>query len=285
MNWRLKCFAHHLIPYAPRFFHRSLQKRITGRYFFPVTDENLEAYRYHVSNFSKLAKPANAMEFGAGSNLLTALLLSAAGAQEVLAYDLSRIATVEQVNHVIRQLHGRVPGEWREIGDLDADLFNLYRIRYLAPADARNTGLKAGSIDFFCSTSTLEHIPSADIESILTECRRLGSAQATFSFIIDYHDHYCSADKSITRVNFYKYSDSLWRFFNPSGHFQNRLRHSDYERIFERSKLLLTDNRRVAPHIEIDRTILDQKFEHYSDADLVALNGLFTLRAADSLQR
>src|SRR5256885_3150622 len=39
------------------------------------------------------------------------LLLSAAGATEVLAYDIERLASIEQVNYVIRRLRGRVRSE------------------------------------------------------------------------------------------------------------------------------------------------------------------------------
>lgn len=268
--------AHHLLPYVPRSVHRVVQRRITGRYFLTLTDAVLAAYNFHVENFRKLPNPGRVMEFGAGSNLLSALLMSAAGAQEVLAYDLSPIATVEQINHVIRQLRGRVPGGWQEISTLD-DLARLYRIRYLAPADARATGLPAGSVDFFCSTSTLEHIPATDIERILQECKRVASAGARFSFIVDYHDHYSSADPSIDRVHFYRYSDTLWRIFNPAGHYQNRLRHSDYERLFDDCGLATVESRPVVPTISIDRTQLDERFRGYSEQDLSALNGFFVL--------
>jgi hypothetical protein len=279
VDWRLKCLAHYVLQYAPRSLHRALQRQITGRYYFTVTDEELSVYNFHVLSFRKLPQPGRALEFGVGSHLISALLLSAAGAEEVLAYDLSRIATVEQVNHVIQQLRGRVAGDWPEIADLDEDLLRCYRIRYLAPADVGNTGLPAASVDFFCSTSTLEHIPAEDIRRILAECRRLASAQALFSFVIDYHDHYCTADPSITRVNFYRYSESAWRFFNPSGHYQNRLRHSDYERLFDRSGLVALESRAIKPTIDIDRARLNERFRHYSEQDLVALNGVFTLRS------
>lgn len=275
MDWRLKCLAHHLLPYAPRSLHAALQRRVTGRYFLHLTDQNLAAYGYHVENFRKLGKPGRVLEFGSGSNLISALLLSAAGAMEVLAYDLSRIATVEQINHVIRQLRGRVPGDWREITEL-ADLAR-YRIRYVAPADARNTGLPAGSVDFFCSTSTLEHIPATDIERILQECKRLASPQARFSFIVDYHDHYCSADPSISRVNFYRYSDAVWRLLNPSHHYQNRLRHSEYARLFADIGLQALEARPVIMPLPIERDRMHQRFRGYTDTDLAALNGMFHL--------
>jgi hypothetical protein len=136
---------------------------------------------------------------------------------------------------------------------------------------------ETGSVDFFCSTSTLEHIPPDDILAILTVCRRVATRDARFSFIIDYHDHYASADPSITRVNFYRYTDSLWRLYNPPNHFQNRLRHSDYEALFEKSGLRAEEVRAITPAIAIDKKRLSERFRRYSDRDLMALNGLFLL--------
>ena len=219
-----------------------------------------------------------ALEFGAGSHLLSALLLSGAGAREVLAYDIEPIATVEQVNHVVRQLKARgVPGEWREFAELP-DLLRFYRIRYCAPGDARNTGLPTSSVSFFCSTSTLEHIPKADIERIFAECRRIATPNAVWSHIVDYHDHYASADNSITRFNFYRFSTGQWRWFNPPNHFQNRLRHSDFLQMFAAQGLIVDDAQAIVnaerlpfpPHSEFDR---------YSQDDLLALNGMFRLRS------
>jgi len=82
-----------------------------------------------------------------GRHFLSPLLLSNAGATEVLVYDIQRLSSPAQINHTIRQLRGRVPGEWPEIEDWP-DLERIYRIRYLAPGDARNTGLSGAYIDF-----------------------------------------------------------------------------------------------------------------------------------------
>jgi hypothetical protein len=273
MDWRLKCLALHTIARIPS-AHSVFKKYVTKRYFFTLTDIEYEAYAYHLKNF----QGGRALEFGAGSNLLCSLMLSNAGASEVLAYDLSRIATVEQVNHVIRQLRTRLSGPWPEVTDLDTDLTSKYRIRYISPGDARATGLPTGSVRFFCSTSTLEHIPAADIERIIEECKRVATADATYSFIIDYHDHYASADPAITRVHFYRYSDARWRLFNPPNHYQNRLRHSDYERMFATLGLQSVESRPVIPSIAIDRLSVAERFRRYSDADLAALNGYFVLR-------
>lgn len=291
MKWKLKCLALHILAQVPGSLgiHTWLQRRVTGRYLDQLSDEFLAAYNYHVDNFRKLPAPeqSSALEFGAGRNLLTPLLLSAAGAREIFAYDIDRLATVEQINHVIRQLRvlgiPRPDQPWREIGNIESDLKRYYRINYRAPGDARHTQLPAGSIDFVCSTSTLEHITRGDIVSIMTECRRICSPMALMSFIVDYHDHYVTADSAITRFNFYRYSESVWPWFNPPNHFQNRMRHSDYEGLFKDSGLTALEKRPVIPpdsEKDLHRVPLAAEFARYSPEDLAALNGFFLLSVA-----
>jgi len=279
----------HFLAHAPGSLamHRWLQRNVTGRYLDYLSDDFLAAYNYHVKNFLGLPAPEQscALEFGVGRNLLTPLLLSAVGARQIFAYDIERLATLEHINHVIRQLRGLeipCPGQaWREIENIEVDLKSFYRINYLAPCDVRHTVLPPGSIDFVCSTSTLEHIAREDIVSIVTECRRLCSPSALMSFVIDYHDHYSTSDSSITRFNFYRYSDSNWRWFNPPNHFQNRMRHSDYEVLFESCGLTALERRAVIPlynEKDLQAIRLASEFVKYSTADLAALNGLFLLK-------
>jgi hypothetical protein len=282
MNWKLKCLAFHLLNRMPsaRSGHSFFQKYVTRRYFQELTPATLSTYRYHVENFCKLPLGSTALEFGAGRNLLTPLLLSAAGAKVVFAVDLDRLATVEQVNGVIDQLRVSMPGQWPALQSLD-ELFKLYRIDYRAPGDARNTGLPDDSVDFFCSTSTLEHIPAPEIKAILSECNRIASKQALYSFIIDYHDHYGTADHRIGRFHFYRYTDTQWRRFNPPNHYQNRLRHSDYERLFAETGLRAVANCRIVPswaEQEFLKATVGPAFKTYSHEDLVTANGQFLLQ-------
>jgi hypothetical protein len=109
-------------------------------------------------------------------------------------------------------------------------------IKYLAPADARATGLANDSISYLVSTSTLEHIPPDDILAIFSECRRILATGSIMSLAIDYRDHWWYADPSIDVFNFRRYSERTWRFLNPPTHWQNRLRHPDYLALLEQSK-------------------------------------------------
>lgn len=117
-------------------------------------------------------------------------------------------------------------------GFLD-ELRDVYGIDYRAPADARAVDLPAGSIDLVVTTSTMEHIPAADIRTILDECHRLCADEAALSMVIDYSDHYSHADSSLTPYNFLAYNDDAWRRYNPPNHFQNRLRHCDHRALIE----------------------------------------------------
>ena len=177
----------------------------------------------------------------------------------------------------------RANGDWPEIENIDADLMRYYRINSRSPDDARDTKLPAGSIDFVCSTSTLEHICRDDIVAVLAECQRICSRAALMSFIIDYHDHYASADPSITRFNFYRYPQSTWAWFNPPNHFQNRMRHCDYEQLFDNCGLAAREKRSIIPpHSErsLHDVPLSAEFSRYSLEDLAALNGFFLLETS-----
>src|ERR1700730_17467463 len=155
MNWKIKCLAFYVINYVPggSKIHAWLQKRVTGRFFPAFTQDYIEGYLFNIRNFKELEPnaPLCVLEFGAGANLLTPLLLSAAGADKVFVYDVKRLATIEQVNNAIRQLreikyvNERTPN-WPSVDNLDADLSNRYRINYVAPGDARRTGLPPSSV-------------------------------------------------------------------------------------------------------------------------------------------
>ena len=87
MHWKLKCLAFRIfehIPFGSALYSAS-QRVLSKRYFQILTPDVLAAYNYHVENFRTRKEGATALEFGAGRNLLTSLLLSNAGASRVYA--------------------------------------------------------------------------------------------------------------------------------------------------------------------------------------------------------
>jgi SAM-dependent methyltransferase len=180
-------------------------------------------------------------EFGAGWDLAIPVSYAALGVRRQVLVDIRPSVRLELVNHslaTLARLHEELQTQaGRELRRLDQpltttqELERRFGITYLAPRDARATGLDSGSVDFVTSTDTCEHIPEDDLARIFRECHRLLKPGGAFSCRIDLQDHYSYFDPSISRYNFLRYSERTWRLFNSPLHFQNRLRASDYLRL------------------------------------------------------
>jgi SAM-dependent methyltransferase len=282
LNWKLKGIAFRVLQVLPgrRALYRLLQRFVTGNALVTITDPLLRLHRYQADNYLRGPRGI-AVEFGGGRDLITPLLLSHAGVPEILVFDIERLSSPAQVNNTIRQLRAKIPGEWPEVTDCDADLERKYRIRYRAPGDARAMGLPAGSVSYVCSTSVLEHIPLADIERILEECKRVAAPGAVFSHVIDYSDHYRYSDSSLSFFNFYRFTERQWRWWNPPAHYQNRLRHSDFVKLFERSGYSTIEARFAEASADsLANVPLAVPFQHYAPQDLLIYSAYFVLKAA-----
>lgn len=181
---------------------------------------------------------ATFFEFGAGWDLAIPISYALLGVGRQILVDIRPSARLELVNETIAA-YERLRGELeeqagrplRELGGPVASIAELeprFGIRYLAPCDARDTGLPAESIDLVTSTDTCEHIPGADLAEIFAECRRLLRPGGAFSCRIDLQDHYSYFDRSLSRYHFLRFSDPVWALVNSPLHFQNRLRAPEY---------------------------------------------------------
>jgi len=75
----------------------------------------------------------------------------------------------------------------------------------------------------------LEHIPEKLIPGILKEAHRIIKPGGLMCNTIGLHDHFITFDKTITAVNFLKYSDPIWKFYNLNKMvYLNRLRNHQY---------------------------------------------------------
>lgn len=150
-----------------------------------------------------------------------------------------------------------------------------YGIFYIAPYDASNTNFCDHYFDACISTNTLEHIPESDLHRIFTELNRTLKPGGIVSAHIDYSDHYAHTDKSISLLNFLKFDDEEWKHFNHKCHYQNRLRHYDYLRIFEDASFDIIKQELNYGEKNIPPQIID-KFRGY-DESWKATSALITL--------
>jgi SAM-dependent methyltransferase len=198
--------------------------------------QHLGAYEEHGPSVP--APEATFYEFGAGWDLAIPVAYALLGVGRQVLVDIRPSARIELVNDSLasfERLRGELePLAGRELRPLGGPISRLeeleerFGISYLAPCDARGTGLPAESIEFVSSTDTCEHIPGADLAGIFRECLRLLRPGGAFSCRIDLQDHYAYFDRSLSKYNFLRYSDRAWRLANSPLHHQNRLRFPEY---------------------------------------------------------
>ncbi len=262
MHWQIKAALMDLFSVCPggdrlRYW---VQRNITKSLPRNERDfrEKLGHAKSHLEALSGYANKAVSesqfYEFGTGWDLAIPFCLYALGVKSQILADISELARVELIDNTVEKLN-RLNGEVsathrdarpipeKERGAWIPFLERQYGIRYVAPCDARSTGLQAESVDCITSTDTLEHIPEVDIRLILRECRRILRKDGVLSFVIDYQDHYWYCDRRITPYNFLRYSADSWRWLNPPFHFQNRLRHKDYIRLAEEQGFVVVEDK------------------------------------------
>ena len=298
MNWRLKAAVHTVLSHAPagEVAHYGLQRHITGS--LPVSDCSLRSSIAmadgHVSAVTPcLNRPISETvwyEFGTGWDLAIPLALFAAGVRTQVLIDIRPLLRVSLVNETIRRLRSwdiLRSGESLSDADLRDELQSRFGIAYRAPCDARATGLPDASIDVMTSTSTLEHIPEDDLLPLLRECRRLLRPAGVASFYINYADHYAAADSGISSYHFLQFEDDVWkRWYSPSLHYQNRLRHPDYLRLFSEVGFRVValadlDGGSPADQVQVDRRRLASRFTGYTQEALTIRHARIVLQRSN----
>jgi SAM-dependent methyltransferase len=241
---------------------------------------HLEAFEEHGAGVP--AAEAMFFEFGAGWDLAIPLAYAQLGVGRQVLVDIRPSARTELLSETISAFD-RLRPELEEVAGRSlralggpvaslAELETRFGIRYLAPCDARATGLPAGSVDFVSSTDTCEHIPSADLAAIFAECRRLLRPGGAFSCRIDLQDHYAYFDPSLSRYNFLRFSDRTWALVNSPLHFQNRLRAPEYLRLVRDTGLEIVVDNPSGPgkqgRAELQTLPLAERFRSYSPDEL-----------------
>jgi SAM-dependent methyltransferase len=231
LNYALQRHVIRSLPASENTFRRKFSRAL----------QHLRIYEEHGGG---TASDATFYEFGAGWDLTIPLGFTALGVPNQVLVDIRPVVRAALVNDSL-ELYG---GLWSELEAeaerglrplgaptvaATAELEPRFGIRYLAPCDARATGLPEGSVDFISSTDVCEHIPEADLAEILRECARLLRPGGLVSFRIDLADHYSYFDKSLSRYHFLRYDERRWRWANSPLQYQNRLRVTDYRRLVE----------------------------------------------------
>jgi hypothetical protein len=299
-SWLLKAGAQGAISILPwrRRLNRLFQERLTGNVRLTARrfESKVAQADRHLRNYSAAAPgrpiPRSALELGTGWHPIVPIALALSGVERVVTVDidpltdggharaaLDRFATYLEGDRLAELLPSvqaararRLLDECRGLRGADAQTMLAPLGLELAVTDARRTGLAPGSIDFFVSNNTMEHIPPDTLRALLTEFRRLAAPGAVMDHFIDMRDHYSSFDRSISRLNYLRFPEPVWRLFNNRLHYQNRLRVSDYRALVEAAGFTIVAEQptRGKPH-EFDDLALDRRYRDTPRSDLFTL--------------
>jgi hypothetical protein len=263
MDWRLKALGFRLLDLpGGDALHYWLQRYVTGGW--PRSDKRLFSFpdraQALIDNCEKHLghQPGTVLEIGAGRDLAMPLSLRRAGIPLVIASDISRLARIELINSASSRLFGRT---FAGFDDLEQ-----FGIIYCAP---HVVSAADDPVDCSCSNEVLEHVPADRLPDLLKALRAVTSGLTIHT--IDYSDHYARSDRSLSRANFLRYPSSTWRWFNSGKQHVNRLRHSDYVRLFREAGFQIIDAT-VWPGEPLSGPVAPE-FRHYEQDDLFTLKG------------
>ena len=292
MNFKLKNLIQHFLSNIPYGYNINflLQRYVTKKLPPSITDfeKKIHIAKIHHKNYEDYnnidIKTNNYFEFGADWNLAIPLYFLTKGFN-VYCIDIRKLVNIGLILDSLFKINSLNKSNYFSNSHLtDKNILNTLKpnFNYLAPVDAKYTSFDNNHFDFISSSVTMEHIPFEDLLDIFNECYRILKNGGIFSMEIDYKDHWSYSDNNLSIYNFLKFSKKKWRYYNPSLHFQNRLRHSDYINIIKQTKFKIVDLVVDSPS-SIDKSILnslklDDYLKNYSYDDIAIKGSIIVLR-------
>lgn len=256
MKWILKAIIQKLISWMPasQKINYLFQKHVTKG--VQLSDQHFGDKLGHAADhlrfYSKYGKEENftALELGSGWYPVVPIALFLGGAKSVTSIDISALMTGEGILETARKylnwldaakLEDLKPyikperlAALKEMVDKDLskqELLVKLNLTLLIK-DARNTGFEENHFDLVCSNNTYEHIYPEILIDIIKEFQRVVKLGGVNSHFIDMSDHFAHLDQSISIYNYLRFSEKQWRRIDNSVQPQNRLRMSDYEKMY-----------------------------------------------------
>lgn len=250
MNWKVKAIIQNLVDKLPSALsypiYYYLQRSFGGlKTINPINAlESTIKIVDIVRKNNQTIKDKIFLEIGTGRTIDVPIGLWLCGAKKIITIDLNEylreelviesITWIKEHQQELKKLFGNFVDDqefnnrMRILLSLRLDLASLLKelnIEYMAPADAAHLPFLNGIIDYHFSINVFEHIPINVLESILLEAKRLLSNEGFLIHLIDLSDHFAHFDKSITSINFMKFSEKEWKKWAGNRFmYHNRLR-------------------------------------------------------------
>jgi hypothetical protein len=274
VRWYIKAIiqkAIGVLPFATQlnyFFQKNITKRVV------LNDWFFDDIITHYLQFKKLLIEHTAiknydettfLELGTGWHPIMPLLFSLENAKEVCSADLNFHVRKENVLRLISFFEKRKvtnffnenniiinEERWQqllkikyELQKLSApsfikwnELFDSLNIKFYE-GDAAQLNFDNKKFDICFSVNTLEHIYQPMLQNILSNYVKHTNDKAYHLHVIDMNDHFSHMDTTITKYNYLQFSKEQWKIIDNNLQPQNRLRITDFEKIWEQINLQL----------------------------------------------
>ena len=304
-KWILKAIVQKTISYLPYsqrinyFFQKYVTKgvQLSDAYF----EDRLGHAKTHIEAWEQFSggRPLRStLELGAGWYPVVPIALYLYGAETIRTADITLLSDAGHLRTTISKFleyaeRGRLttwlsvrPDRLEQLralvdGDKPADFETLARtlhIEYLIQ-DARHLPLPDGSIDLVHSNNTFEHIYPDILIDLLREFKRVVRPGGVQSHFIDLSDHFAHFDTSITIYHFLRFSPAAWRWIDNSIQPLNRLRITDYRRLYREAGIAV-DKEVLRPGNveELRKGSVDASFLQNTEEENAVSHGHFVSR-------
>lgn len=266
--------------------HFTLGKRLGA------INEMLEMYQH--SGESVVGK--HIAEIGSGWHPYLAAIFYCMGAAKITLTDISphiqQEYVVQTINYLLENLEHISEATGLSTHQLRVRLLELdpkekawqevwqeRGISYYAPFDFTRTDWSEKAVDMVYSNSCLGYVPRPILEKIGRESCRILKNGGWLMHNITTYDDYSSSDRSISAINFLKFSERSWSLIgNSKLHFQNRLRPNAYLTLFGaagfHTHYAVRKQLSIKPGM-INRKMLDTEFQTISDEELFCSHFLY----------
>ena len=267
MNWKLKAIMQTLIDMLPfdlsyHVYYRIQRSCGALKTVNPLRDFEKSIYMLNaIKQQNHKISGKDFLEIGTGRTINVPIGLWLCGASRIITVDvnpylkeelvLESIDYIRQCRAAIKRLFGNFSKTVHFMNRLDQLIYTngdlntfleLMNIEYLAPADASFLHIENDSIDFFFTVNVFEHIPADIIKNILLEAKRVLRKDGLMIHRIDLSDHFSHSDRSITAINFLRFSEKQWNTWAGNRFmYHNRLRAYEFYELFEQQDVNILD--------------------------------------------
>jgi len=172
------------------------------------------------------------LELGSGWKPIIPLIFRMASVERILMTDVSRTMDYAMLEAAIRQVRLKAKAAPSLLPELGLSLDNIpvqLPTDFTTALNALHLEYHIGlnrypPVDGMISHNVLEHIPEAEIPSLLLRCREALKPGGWMIHFIDHSDHIQHRDPSISPLHFLRFEESAWKRWSIGPFHQNRLR-------------------------------------------------------------